>query len=88
MGICTDGENFVNDTYVKALHRVFEIVTIRIQKQWLIFDVIFNCSSLKKELDQSLKVIHEISTKVCILSKLYYFQKQKVLNELIRNSYF
>lgn len=79
MGMCTDGENFVNDAYVKALHRVFEIVTKRIQKQWLIFDVIFNCSSLKKELDQSLKVIHEISTKVCILSNNTIFKNKKCL---------
>lgn len=63
MGIKSDSKNYVNDAYVEALHKVFEIITLRAQKG-LVFDVIFSWSSLKKELDESLQKIHETSTKV------------------------
>lgn len=79
MGLKSDNKNFVNERYVKALHRVFEIVALRVQKQWLILDVIFNRSNLKKELDESLKIIHETSTKVWIKGRwLMYFPTMAV----------
>lgn len=53
-------------TYMHAVDKILTIVTQRFQNFWLQSDLIFKLSGLKKEHDELIKIVNDMSNKVRI----------------------
>jgi cytochrome P450 len=57
-------QNDEENSYVKAIYKMGELVTTRVLKPWLISDFIFGLSALKKQSDEVLSVLHGFTESV------------------------
>ena len=62
LGIKVDEEAI--EKYAKSADRVFGIMTDRFRQPWLLSDMIFNWSALKKEQDEAMRIISSMSEEV------------------------
>ncbi|XP_046972876.1 cytochrome P450 4C1-like [Vanessa cardui] len=77
MGIDVNNKDAITDNYVKALNRVIEILVVRFMRPWLMIDSIFYWTSLKKEQDQCLKQMWNLSDQLVKLRKAEHIKRLK-----------
>ena len=52
--------------YVKAIERITQIVVERFKQPWLISDAVFSLSSLGREQNKLLKIVHDFTDLVSL----------------------
>ncbi|XP_045780271.1 uncharacterized protein LOC123877512 [Maniola jurtina] len=67
----------LNSEYVHAARSMYKCVTERFQKPWLHSDVVYNWSSLKREQDESIKIMQNMSNTVLKTRQAQYFKYKK-----------
>ncbi|XP_064074794.1 cytochrome P450 4C1-like [Vanessa tameamea] len=77
MGIRVNNNGVIIDNYAKAISRVLEILVVRFTRPWLMFDSIFYWTSLKKEQDQCLQQMGNLSDEYSV-----YITENRIKNSL------
>lgn len=66
LGLRIDGKDLVDDNYIVAIDDMLGIAVARLTKPWLMSDFIFNMSSYKTKLSETLAVASKLTVKVSI----------------------
>ncbi|XP_050357577.1 cytochrome P450 4C1-like isoform X1 [Nymphalis io] len=77
MGIDVNNKDVITDNYVKAINRVLQILVARFTRPWLMIDFIFYWTSLKKEQDECLKLMWNLSDQLVKLRKSEHIKRLK-----------
>ncbi|XP_069363037.1 cytochrome P450 4V2-like isoform X1 [Maniola hyperantus] len=77
MAVDVSDKSLLNSEYVHATQNMHKFIIERFQKPWLHSDVMFNRSSLKREQDESMKIMHNMSNTVLKNRKAEYWDDKK-----------
>lgn len=72
LGVDFTDKRYLNSEYVNAAEQMFNILVDRFQRFWLHSHLIYSWSALRKKQDQCLKILHNMSSTVCIHCSVPY----------------